>query len=201
MALVWSPLHPLLLLLGPLVLGASFWATRAGIAYWFERPPSMSWLLMERMRGELCWVVAIRLLLQRMAFGDADATTPLCVAAAALALFVVFDALLTGLRRLTTHDLDEDTMGAPYDAANMERYVCPKARRGKSKEEALAASPNGTLRKRDPMQGMKEAAYNAKVAIDSKLKELESVGSSKKKVLVSGCFDLLHSGCATPRTI
>ena len=69
------------------------------------------------------------------------------------------------------------------------------------KEEALAASPNGTLRKRDPMQGMKEAAYNAKVAIDSKLKELESVGSSKKKVLVSGCFDLLHSGCATPRTI
>ena len=139
MALVWSPLHPLLLVLAPLVICASFWATRFGIAYWFERPPSMSWLLMERLRGMLVWVVAIRLMLQRMAFGDADAATPISAAAAALALFVVVDAMMTGIERLTTADLDEDTMGAPFEPTKMERYVCPKARRGRSKEEALAS--------------------------------------------------------------
>ena len=40
-------------------------------------------------------------------------------------------------------------MGALYDAAKMDRFVCPKARRGKSKEEALAShlsSPRGTPR-------------------------------------------------------
>eukprot|EP00966_Prymnesium_polylepis_P193722 4490194-Prymnesium_polylepis.2 len=46
------------------------------------------------------------------------------------------------------------------------------------------------------MAGMKEAAENAKQALDTKLKQLEQVSTMRKKILVSGCFDLLHSGCA-----
>jgi len=60
-----------------------------------------------------------------------------------------------------------------------------------AEEERLAAL---TPKKSDPMKGMKEAAENAKLALDDKLKQLEKVGTMRKKILVSGCFDLLHSG-------
>jgi len=56
------------------------------------------------------------------------------------------------------------------------------------------AKDDATPKKKDPMAGMKEAAENAKQALDTKLKQLEQVSTMRKKILVSGCFDLLHSG-------
>ena len=134
MAIIYAPLNPVMLPTAALMLCVTFWSTRFSVAYWYEKPPAMSEALMERLRKYLFFVLLVQLVLKRLAYGDPDAVTPFYVSCVMYVVAIISEFITNGVMpRTRADDLDcLDTGGVRYDMTGsiLERYVCPKARRG-----------------------------------------------------------------------
>ena len=90
----------------------------------------MSEKIMERLRVYIGWTVPVGLLLRKLTYAEAQAATPFIVAVALWAAYLLVDFVGHYSFGADYNQLGQQVSGKAFDPATMERYICPKARRG-----------------------------------------------------------------------
>jgi len=143
LAIIYAPLYPPMYLAAAFYLLVSYYASRAGIAFWFARPSLMSERVAERLRGWLALTVGISLVFKRFAHSDSTADVPFYMSVVAwLAYMLLFEVIAKTLQQ----DADMNHMDAEgllfedvRKKHNLDVYVCPKLHRGDSAKKTSRA--------------------------------------------------------------